>query len=105
MLLTLSVPPDEIEVQEIEQSFVVNLVILQFLNRNSTGIHRKRSVFTFSLSIRSGLIFSFHSGLWWITFLVFGKSTAYGSNPPEGSWCISLCLQESSPPATVDARL
>ena len=33
MLLAVNVPPDEIEVQEIEESFVVNLVIPHFLNR------------------------------------------------------------------------
>jgi hypothetical protein len=54
--------------------------------------------------MHSSLILLFKGRLWCFTFLVAPEPKT-SSAPPAGSWCISLSLQETSPPAHVDSRL
>lgn len=110
MLLGVKIPLDEIEVEEIssdEDAFAVNFLIPQFHKRMAISkliqlefIARGMYDVLFGLHSECPLIPLFKGRLWCLNFLVASEP-----NMSAGSWCISLSLQESSPPTHVDSRL
>jgi hypothetical protein len=112
MLLGVKIPPDEIEVEELsadENAFRVNFVVPQFHKRMAIS---KNIPLEF---IARGMLRYIYTGirgdsilkgrLWNFTFLA-APELGFGSpGHPPGSWCISLSLQECSPPTHVDSRL
>ncbi|KAJ3523188.1 hypothetical protein NMY22_g11556 [Coprinellus aureogranulatus] len=106
MLLGVTLPHDEIEVEELggeEGQFAVDFVIPHF---------QKRMMVTQEIILE----FIARSRMWKLTFAIAGHSTnASGpwsfpappapNAPKTGSWTISLGLQDNSPPTWVDSRL
>ena len=112
MLLGANAPPDEIEIEEMSangEMFAAEFVIPQFHKRMVVSkaivlefIARRLFLF-FSLKDFSWLT-SLQGRLWTFTFFV-APETWVDTEPPGGSWCVSLELQETSPPTHVDSRL
>jgi len=113
MLLGVKTPLDEIEVEEIssdEDAFSANFLIPQFHKRMAISKlipleFIARGMYDVLFGMLSSLIPFFKGRLWCLNFLVASETNSMYSGPPAGSWCISLSLQESSPPTHVDSRL
>ncbi|KAF6752193.1 hypothetical protein DFP72DRAFT_905204 [Ephemerocybe angulata] len=93
MLLGVTLPHDEIEVEELpgdEGEFAVNFVIPHF---------QKRMMVTQEIPLE----FIARSRMWKLVFAIAGQNGPFG--PRLGSWTISLSLQDSSPPTWIDSRL
>ncbi|PPQ81086.1 hypothetical protein CVT25_014549 [Psilocybe cyanescens] len=93
ILLGAGHPADNITVEigeGTEGAFAVNMQIPQF--------HKRMMI-----SREIGLEFVARNRLWRFSFLITPDNAWYG--PPPGSWCVSISLQEPSPPTWLDARL
>ncbi|KAF8901935.1 hypothetical protein CPB84DRAFT_1777047 [Gymnopilus junonius] len=92
ILLGASLPADDITVEigvGYEGAFAVNVKIPQF---------HKRMMISREISLE----FIARNRLWRFSFMITPDDVWYG--PPPGSWCISISLQEPSPPTWFDAR-
>ncbi|CAA7263067.1 unnamed protein product [Cyclocybe aegerita] len=95
MLLGGTIPPDEIEVEDVSSdggAFVMSFVVPHF--------HKRMSV-----SKEVELEFIARSRMWRLAFFIAPESPYRGSDPRAGSWCISLSLIENSPPTFLDSQL
>ncbi|TFK32424.1 hypothetical protein BDQ12DRAFT_501938 [Crucibulum laeve] len=93
MLLGGSIPPDDIEVEDVpgnEGAFAVNFEIVQFQKRMMVGKE-------------IALEFIARGRLWCLRFSVAPMDQSSGPRP--GSWCVSLSILENSPPTWIDSRL
>ncbi|KAF8816013.1 hypothetical protein BYT27DRAFT_7185741 [Phlegmacium glaucopus] len=93
MLLGGTIPPDNIEVENVPGdggAFVVTFEILHF---------HKRMV----VSKNIGLEFIARNRMWRLEFSIAPENGYDGCRP--GSWCISLSLLETSPPTWIDSRI
>ncbi|KAJ2917681.1 hypothetical protein MD484_g2713, partial [Candolleomyces efflorescens] len=94
MLLGVTLPHDEIEVEELpgeEGDFVVHFVIPHF---------QKRMMVTQEIVLE----FIARCRMWKLTFAITTKNN-YGVGPELGSWTITLALEGTSPPTWVDSRV
>ncbi|KAJ3503005.1 hypothetical protein NLJ89_g8628 [Agrocybe chaxingu] len=95
MLLGGTIPPDEIEVEDVSSeggAFVMSFVVPHF--------HKRMSV-----SKEVELEFIARSRMWRLAFYIEPEPKYQGFGPRPGSWCISLSLIESSPPTFLDSQL
>ncbi|KAF9555360.1 hypothetical protein CPC08DRAFT_712109 [Agrocybe pediades] len=93
VLLGASKPVDDVTVEiggGNEGAFAVNIKVPQF--------HKRMMI-----SKEIGLEFVARNRLWRFSFMITPDNAWYG--PPPGSWCVSISLQEPSPPTWFDARV
>ncbi|KDR67207.1 hypothetical protein GALMADRAFT_216661 [Galerina marginata CBS 339.88] len=93
ILLGASLPADDVTVEigsGNDGAFAVNVQVPQF--------HKRMMI-----SREIGLEFVARNRLWRFLFMITPDDAWYG--PPPGSWCVSVSMQEPSPPTWLDARL
>ena len=113
MLLGVTLPHDEIEVEELpgeEGDFAVHFVIPHFQKRIMVTQEIVLEFIARCTSIphpfpsSTDYHFLWSGRMWKLTFAITTKNN-YGVGPELGSWTITLALEGTSPPTWVDSRV